>query len=177
MTLAVKKLLLTGFMGSGKSTVGRIVADRLSWTFIDLDEAIEAATGTSVREIFTSDGETEFRRLERQALLSVLEGERIVVATGGGTLAQPAVVESAQSEVVIVWLDVPLDVIEGRLKDGEREVRPLYRDSATVKDLYESRRPSYQVADIRVEIGADDTPETVADRIVHTLAELRCDIS
>ena len=174
MKAAVSKLLITGFMGSGKTTVGRLVADKLSWTFIDLDEAVESAIGTSIGEIFASGGESEFRQVERQTLLEVLEGERVVVATGGGTLAQPAVVENVQPQTVIVWLDVPLAVIERRLGEGERQVRPLYRDFAAVSELYERRRPSYQAAGVRVEIEADESPEAVADRVVDTLAEFEC---
>ena len=71
----------------------------------------------------------------------------------------------------VVWLDVPLAVIERRLSEGEREARPLYRDFAAVSELYERRRPSYQAAGVRVEIEADESPEAVADRVVDTLAE------
>ena len=164
-------------MGSGKTTVGRLVAERLSWPFVDLDEVVEAEAGRSIREVFATGGESEFRRLERGALLRLLEGDCMVIATGGGTLAQPEFGERVRPRAVTVWLDVPLAVIEGRLGNGERADRPLYGGSTEVSELYESRRKAYQMAQVRVEIGADESADAVAKRVVEKLTDLQCDTS
>ncbi len=85
-----RRIVLTGFMGSGKTTVGPLVAERIGWTFVDVDDVIEAEAGTTIPEIFRSGGETEFRRQERQTIARLARGEGLVLALGGGAIEDEA---------------------------------------------------------------------------------------
>ena len=168
------KIVLTGFMGAGKTTVGRAVAERLGVGFVDLDDVLEQAAGRSVREIFEDAGEEEFRRLERTALARILDGSDAVIATGGGTLANRDALLPVADQTVSVWLNLALDVIERRLDAQGREQRPLFEDAARVRALYRRRLPFYRRADLRIDVGADESAEDVADRLVRMLGESRC---
>lgn len=154
----LRVLALCGFMGSGKSTVGRTLAELIGWEFVDLDEEIERQEGTSIREIFVEHGEPEFREIEHRLLTKLLASAqtRTVFALGGGTFAQPrneALLTRAGMRTV--FLDVPLEVMLGRCCSSEEQnhMRPLAADSAEFQRLYETRLPSYRRADITVEAG------------------------
>ncbi|MDH3253418.1 MAG: shikimate kinase [Acidobacteriota bacterium] len=168
------KVLLTGFMGAGKTTVGRAVAERLGLEFVDLDDMIEQADGRTVREIFESAGEEEFRRLERAALAQVLDETDAVIATGGGTLANEEALRSVAHQTVSVWLNPALDVIERRLDEAGGEQRPLLDDATRVRSLFRRRLPFYRLAALRIDIGGDESVAEVADRLVRMLRESRC---
>jgi shikimate kinase len=173
----MSRVLLTGFMGAGKSTVGRLLADRLGLSFFDLDEVVEKATGETVSQIFSRRGEETFRELERSCLNRLLAKERIVIATGGGTLAEPEIAGDVRRRAVTVWIDPSLEVIERRLQQGEREVRPLFGDTVAVRELYRQRLPAYGMADFRIKINGDEPAEDVVDRLIELLVENRCVIS
>jgi shikimate kinase len=146
-------IYLVGFMGCGKSTVGACLADELGWSFFDLDKEIEKAAGESVAEIFQRHGETEFRRLETEALKKRVQdvrgGRPQVVALGGGAFTVPDNYELATTHGVTIWLDTPLDVIEKRI--AAEVHRPLAADPARFRALYEDRRQAYERADYRIE--------------------------
>jgi shikimate kinase len=97
-------LILIGYRGSGKTTIGRILADRLEWPFVDLDESIEAAAGCSIAEIFAREGEAGFRERERQALLDSLGAPSSVVSTGGGIVLKPENREALRGAGFVAWL-------------------------------------------------------------------------
>jgi len=164
----VQMLCLAGFMGSGKTTVGSLLARQLAWRFVDLDDRIEAAAGLRIPEIFERHGELEFRKIEadqmRLALGRVFElRESIVLALGGGTYAQPGAPEFLRaSNVPVIWLDSPVEVLFARCmtKTG----RPLFRDESSFRALYAQRLPSYQLADHRVDGSAD--PARVVTQIL-----------
>ena len=146
---------LAGFMGSGKTTVGTLLARQLAWRFVDLDERIEAAAGLSIPELFECHGESVFRRIEQEQLLAALgraleQKEATILALGGGTYAQPANLEHLRAEgVPVIWLDCPIDLLFARC--ATITGRPLFRDEASFRALYAQRLPSYQRADYRVE--------------------------
>lgn len=160
-------LYLVGFMASGKTTVGRSLADALGWNFVDTDEDIEAAQGTTISDIFAKHGEEEFRKLETQAIRDrvrmVERGKPMVVVLGGGAFVQPANFELVADNGVTVWLDCPLSTILRRVSQCWH--RPLARDPEQLKKLYEERRAAYARADFRVDITGDD-PAPVVESIL-----------
>src|SRR5712664_4209522 len=148
-------LCLAGFMGSGKTTIGTLLARQLAWRFVDLDDRIEAAAGLSIPEIFERLGEAAFRQIEadqlRTALGRALEHkESLVLALGGGTYAQNGAPEFLRAAgVPVIWLDASPDVLLTRCMTMTG--RPLFRDESSFRALYAQRLPSYQQADHRVD--------------------------
>lgn len=140
-------------MGSGKSTVGRILADELGWEFIDLDAGIEATEAMPISQIFAERGEEAFRQIEHEALReqtrAAERGKPRVVALGGGAYAQERNRTLLEPMGTVVWLDAPLDVLLARV--ATQNNRPLARDQAKFAELYEARRSAYAMADFRVD--------------------------
>ncbi len=157
-------IYLVGFMGSGKTTVGRLLADRLGWDFIDLDAEIEAEQKIRIAEIFDQCGEEHFRQLETEAIRKrvhkVRAGSPTVMALGGGALLREENYDLLEDHGVTVWLDCPLELARRRVETATH--RPLARDPKTFAALYEARRPGYGRAGYRVEIHSDDPVEAVA---------------
>jgi len=148
---------LTGFMGSGKTTVGRALAALLEWKFVDLDELIERRESLAIREIFAQRGEAGFREIEHQALSEVLAeySRPTVIALGGGAFVQPNNAELLGREHIrTVFLDAPVEELLRRCgtavdPDGEN-ARPLAVDEASFRKLYEQRTPLYRKASLIV---------------------------
>ena len=170
MILKLKRtpgIYLVGFMGAGKTTVGRLLADRLGWNFVDLDQEIEAETQQPIAEIFDQRGEAEFRRLEREALrrrVQAIEcGRPTVMAVGGGAFAQPDNCALLQDNGVTIWLDASLELVRERVSRAAH--RPLARDPQAFARLFETRRNAYARADVRIPVAADD-PDPVVQRIL-----------
>jgi shikimate kinase len=159
---------LAGFMGSGKTTVGRMLAAQTGCRFVDLDERIEQAAGISIREFFERHGEPPFRELEHETLERVLgeiaeSGGAAVVALGGGTFAHARNQEALRTAgAAVVWLDCPIEELIRRCATMTH--RPLFRDETSLRQLYEQRLPSYRSADARVESSGD--PREVIARIL-----------
>ena len=153
-----RMVCLTGFMGSGKSTVGRLLAAQLAWHFVDLDSEIERHTGLPISQIFEQKGEPVFRDIEHDCLTRVLgwaseRDARVVLALGGGTFAQPrnaALLHNVDAPgVAVIWLDCAIESLLQRcVLMGDR---PLFRDEASFRRLYEERLPYYRQADYRIE--------------------------
>jgi shikimate kinase len=153
---------LTGFMGSGKSTVGRLLAAQLAWHFVDLDAEIERLTSLPISQIFEQKGEAVFRDIEHECLARILgsaseRDTRMVLALGGGTFAQPrnaALLRESGlpprgSTTALIWLDCPMqDLLQRCVLMGGR---PMFRDEACFRKLYQERLPYYQQSDYRVE--------------------------
>ena len=163
------RIYLVGFMGSGKSSVGTLLARELGYRFVDLDQEIEKRRGLSVAAIFEREGEEEFRRLEAMALRETGELQDVVVATGGGTLTRWENREFIQRSGISVWLDAPLSIMLDRCRDGAR--RPLLSSPGRMSSLLQDRIGGYGGADIRIDAG-DAPPGTVASRIAARLGSL-----
>ena len=170
--LSGRSLYLVGMMGSGKTSTGRPLAERLGYGFVDADAVIEQAAGCSIPEIFKRDGEAGFRSLESQVLNAISQRHSLVVATGGGVVTQPENWGVLHSGIVI-WLDVVPDQLMQRLK-ADSTVRPLLQTAdpeADLKALLNKRQPLYAEADLTVVIN-DETPDAVADGILQLLPSL-----
>ena len=152
---ASKAVFLVGYMGAGKTTVGRLLAKQLGWEFLDLDEQITTRNRRSVAEIFETAGEDGFRRVESEALREVLrdltpDSGPKVIALGGGTLSAPSNLELVRgSDMVLVYLDAPVTELYRRCSQQD-VVRPLQGTEAEFRARYEQRRNSYRAANITV---------------------------
>ena len=170
--LAGRSLYLVGMMGSGKTSTGRPLAERLGYGFVDADAVIEQAAGCSIPEIFDRDGEAGFRSLESQVLSAISQRHSLVVATGGGVVTQPENWGLLHSGIVI-WLDVVPDQLLQRL-NADSTVRPLLQTAdpeAALNALLNERRPLYAEADLTVVIN-DEPPEAVADGVLQLVPSL-----
>ena len=170
--LAGRSLYLVGMMGSGKTSTGRPLAERLGYGFVDADAVIEQAAGCSIPDIFNRDGEAGFRSLESQVLSAISQRHSLVVATGGGVVTQPENWGMLHSGIVI-WLDAMPDQLLQRL-NADSTVRPLLQTAdpeAALNALLNERRPLYAEADLTVVIN-DETPEAVADGILQLVPSL-----
>jgi shikimate kinase len=167
-------VLLTGFMGSGKSAVGRRLAAALGVRFVDLDEEVEHAAGRTVRQIFDELGEAAFRQLEHQALARLVEERDAVIATGGGTLTFAANRDLVAGRGLVVWLNPSFATIVGRIGGRGKKDRPLFRDEAQAFALYRERLPAYQAADLRLDVGAEESADQVAARLALLLGQRSC---
>jgi len=153
-------------MAAGKTTVARLVAERLGWRAEDIDELIEARERRTVAEIFSKSGEPYFRSVERDILRLLLPLRHCVVATGGGTFMDPDNRVAINMDGVSVWLDVPLEDLVARLPADGR--RPLAADRAQMERLFALRQIAYATAQLRVDArGAH--PEAVAERIIEAV--------
>jgi len=168
-------VFLVGFMGAGKTSVGRALGQRLNWVFEDLDDRIEAREGRTVAEIFRDSGELEFRRAEHAALDQVLQelrgGARIVALGGGAFVQQENAALLKRSGVPTVFLDAPVEDLWQRCCTQARETgaeRPLLRNQEQFRELYETRRRSYSKASLKIQTGARAV-ETIAAEIANTL--------
>ncbi|HEY6343713.1 MAG TPA: shikimate kinase [Bryobacteraceae bacterium] len=174
MILKLKRtpgIFLVGFMGCGKSTVGLSLAHELGWHFLDLDEEIERAEGSTIVEIFDTRGEEEFRRLESAVLTrcvrTVQHGRPHIVSLGGGAFLSDENFRLVSENGVSIWLDCPLPTIEKRLASSVR--RPLARDPERLRELFHSRREGYARAEHRIEIASDDADAAVGQILALSL--------
>jgi shikimate kinase len=145
------KIYLVGFMAAGKTTVARVLAKRLGWRAVDVDDLVEERERMKVSEIFAKHGEPYFRAAERAVLFAHLEPRHLVVATGGGTFVDPQNRDAINQDGVSVWLDVPLERVIDRMPvDGRR---PLATDRTEFERLYHARRAAYTLAHVRLDAG------------------------
>jgi shikimate kinase len=142
-------------MGSGKTTIGTLLARQLAWRFVDLDDRIEESAGLSISQIFERLGEAAFRQIEAEQLRAALGRatelkESTILALGGGTYAQPGCPDFLRAAgIPVLWLDSPIGLLLARCMTMTS--RPLFRDEASFRALYTQRLPSYQLADYHVD--------------------------
>jgi shikimate kinase len=159
---------LTGFMGTGKSTVARLLARQIGWQHVDLDKRIVEVANQTIPEIFAKRGEAEFRRIEHEQVIRILgeaaEQQRPrLVSLGGGTTAQPQnLALLRQAGAVLIWLHCPVDDLLKRI--AHIQDRPLFRDETSFRKLYEERLPYYELADYRVESNVE--PLRVVEQVL-----------
>ena len=161
--MAMPNIVLAGFMGTGKTTIGQIVADRLGMPFIDLDDAIEAEAGQSIAEIFASRGEATFRRLEAQIAGQIAAQSGLVVATGGGTLLNSDTRAAFAGKSLLVCLTADPGTILERVAGDE--VRPLAQDREALITLMGDRAALYASLPYHVDT-TDRTPEQAAEEVI-----------
>lgn len=162
------RIILIGFMAAGKSTVGRILAERLDWEFVDLDDLIEERTELSIPEIFELHGALAFRELERELTAELAEMEEVVLAPGGGWVTQPDLLDYFGPETLVVWLKIsPEEAVRRAMRTITH--RPLLADAPDpierARLLIEEREELYQMADLTVDVEGCDAGE-VADEIL-----------
>jgi shikimate kinase len=160
------KIYLVGFMGAGKSSVARTLGRRLDWKVEDIDARIERLERRDIPTIFRDAGEPYFRAREREALLQLLPERGTVVASGGGTFADPANRELMLRDGAVIWLDAPLSTVLSRIPSDGR--RPLATDRLAMEQLYNQRLAAYRLAHFRVDAGRGSVEELV-DHIVEWL--------
>jgi shikimate kinase len=162
-----RRIVIVGFMGSGKTTVGEVLARQLGCQAIDLDSFIAEREGRSPAEIIAQDGEPAFRQIETDALLEVLEKKEVrVLALGGGAwtiAANRALV--AKHDCLSVWLDAPFELCWERIIAG-KAVRPLAPDRATAARLHDDRRASYELSERHLKVSSEDPARSLADKIL-----------
>ena len=163
------KIYLVGFMASGKSTIARALSARLRWRAEDVDDLIEARERRTIAEIFAQQGEPHFRMVEREILRILQPMRNVVVATGGGTFADPDNRAFINLDGVSVWIDLPLaDLIPRIPLDGRR---PLAANRAQLERLYATRVDAYRLAHVRV-CAARVPVSAVVDRVLQAIHEL-----
>lgn len=161
----MRNLVITGFMGTGKTTIGRLSAEALNLTFVDTDTVIVQRAGMSIPQIFAQHGESEFRRIEREVCLELAGGQGQVIATGGGALINPEIRAAMADGNLLVCLTAHPDVLRRRLADTSG--RPLAQDWEA---LYEKRREAYTAIPHQIDT-TDKRPETVVREIVKLWVE------
>lgn len=165
--MKIENIVLIGFMGTGKTSVGKRLAKHLNWDFLDTDLAIEEISGASVSEIFRKHGETRFRSEETVLMKRLRERKKMVIATGGGAPLNPENWEALSETGIIISLFAPIDTILERI--GNKNDRPLLREGRDeAQKLWLSRQPIYNQADLVI-----DTTELDIDEVVN---EILCKI-
>jgi shikimate kinase len=165
-------LYLIGMMGSGKTTVGQLLAAQLGYQFVDTDVLIERVAGQPIAQIFANAGEAKFRELESQVLAELSAYSRRTIATGGGIILKREN-WSYLRHGIVVWLDVPIEQLQARLQTDT--TRPLLLDSdptAKLQTLLNERQPLYAQADVRVICDSNETPEQVSMLVLEKLRQV-----
>ncbi|MEE2790919.1 MAG: shikimate kinase [Acidobacteriota bacterium] len=164
--MLVDKIYLVGFMGAGKTTLATALSTRLGWQTQDIDKLVEIQEGMPVADIFSERGEPYFRAVEHTILSEIVSIRQAVVATGGGTYANPANRLIIDRDGVSIWLDVSLKRVTERLPDDG--LRPLANDRSKMERLFHARQAAYRHAQIRVDAEHASAAE-LSDQIVEWL--------
>lgn len=170
----LRNIALIGFMGTGKSSVGRLIADQLQFQFVDTDELIERRAGKIIARIFSEDGEPVFRQLERETLLGLAKLEKAVISTGGGLGANADNIRSLKEHSLVVCLWASPERIWDRV--GSQTHRPLLREAdpmAKIRSLLAAREPFYKQADVLLNTELRGLREVAQQAMHHFQAHLK----
>jgi shikimate kinase len=148
-------------MGSGKSAVGEALAERLGYRLVDTDSLVEESEGRSIERIFAEEGEAFFRQREAETLRALADQRQVVVATGGGLFQGEDEREFIAAQGVSIWLDTPLEIIWERCRTSGG--RPLFGELPELRQLYQSRRNGYALANHHIEVGHRTVQEIAAE--------------
>ena len=168
-----KNLVLTGMMGVGKTTIGRYLAKKLSYSFIDVDELIETIEGSSISLIFKNKSENYFRKLENEITLIELKKKSSVIALGGGAFLNKNIRRMVKNSSVSFWLDVNIEELSRRLKSSKK--RPLLNKknlNETIQKIYIERKKTYNEADFRIKCNFQK-PEDIVEKIIRIYEKKR----
>jgi shikimate kinase len=163
----IHNVALVGFMGAGKSTIGRIVAEQMRFGFVDTDEWIEERLGRTISDIFAKEGEAAFRQCEKLALEGLTQQRDLVIAAGGGMVVDPANMESLKTHALVFWLVASPEMIWERVQTQTH--RPLLQGPDPldkIRALLAAREPCYRQADVLIHSGLR-APREVAQQIAH----------
>lgn len=162
-----RRIVLTGFMGSGKSTVGPLLAERLNWRFLDVDDVIESEAGCAIAELFTRHGEARFRDIEHATIARLASADSLVLALGGGAIERTETRDLLLSSpgTLLVHLEVALQTTLARCA-GTEHTRPILADSANLLSRYQRRLPLYRTAHVSIVVDAL-TPQQAVDAVLH----------
>jgi shikimate kinase len=165
-SVAPRRIVLTGFMGSGKTSVGPLVAARLGWRFVDVDDVIEAEAGATIAEIFARHGEAAFREREHAAIVRLAQDDALILALGGGAIEHAATrsLLLAAPGTLLVHLEVELATTLMRCS-GTEQNRPILADQVNLKSRYQRRLPLYRMAHVSIAVDAL-TPDEVVEAIL-----------
>ena len=166
------KIVLLGFMGSGKTTVAKALAQKLDCNFIDLDRLIELREGRSIASIIDAEGEARFREIESKALRIVFEKthNRIIALGGGAWTIEENRKLIYERDCLTIWLDVPFEICWKRIKKHS-DTRPLARDKKSAKRLYDSRRDIYSLSNMRIDVAKEINAEAIANEIINRMKD------
>lgn len=164
-----KPIAIVGFMGAGKTTIGRCLAQRLAMPYVDTDREIERAFGLSIPEIFAKRGEAEFRAAERELISRLLSGAPMILSLGGGAYVDIGTRDAVNDGATAVWLDPPFELVFERLSRSTKRPLASGRSLEELHRLWNERRPSYACAHIRV-VPSDGDPNEVVDQILSALS-------
>lgn len=159
-------IFLVGMMGTGKTTVGDLLARQLGYSFVDTDGVIEKAAGKTINQIFADEGEEAFRQLESEVLSHLSAHTRLTVATGGGIVLR-RFNWSYLHHGLVIWLDSPVEVLMVRLQNDT--TRPLLQNdnpAQALQTILDQRRNLYAEADLHIQISVEDRPEQIVSRIM-----------
>ena len=168
----MRKIVITGFMGSGKSSVARALADLLGCEMVDLDEAIADEEGRSASEIIAEDGEPRFRELEQEVLSKLLQtpDDQVVALGGGAWISETNRRLVAKQRAISLWLDAPFDLCWKRI-EAAADQRPLAPNETAAFKLFSERTSCYELADLRIAVIEQKSPGEIAAEIAEALAQ------
>jgi shikimate kinase len=170
----ISRIVLVGFMGAGKSTVGSLLARQLQWRFLDVDRILEDRAGRTIAAIFAEQGEADFRALEAEVIDDLIHEHSLVLAVGGGAIETASIRNALfqSPETCVVFLQAPLEIMIARCEQQPgAALRPILNDRERLRDRFESRLPHYQNAHLVIET-ATLTPEETSQQILKAISAL-----